>query len=136
MNKEKVDLIVKEIFDNFGLYDDIYDGYKANGKYISMPIEVDYEMHEKGIKIYDVISDTISDIESDGTTKVYYVIVENDFINFLCVTDEDISHEFYKTSLKFNLVFAYVKNLKNPDFSEYGDITVRNELGEFERVWR
>ena len=83
-----------------------------------------------------IVEDTISDIESDGTTKVYYVIVENNFINFLCVTDEDVSNEFYKTSLKFNLVFAYVKNLRNPDFSEYGDIKVRNVLGEFEREWR
>lgn len=72
-------------------------------------------------EICQKVNDKISDIQSNSDTKVIAVVISDEFMNFLCVTQEDIESEFYKEDLENNIVFCYVENLINPDFSEYGD---------------
>jgi len=72
-------------------------------------------------EICQKVNDKISDIQSSNDIKVIGVVISNEFMNFLCVTREDIESELYKSSLRNNIVFCYVENLINSDFSEYGD---------------
>ena len=93
-------------------------------------------MSENGGYLYwldDEQREYVSDFEAEYNTLVYHVIHNytevGEMLTFLYVSDDEEEWGYDRDDLKAGYACAYVKNLDEDAFSEFGSVGIKPELG-------
>jgi len=93
-------------------------------------------MSENGGYLYwldDEQREYVSDFEEEYNALVYHVIHNytevGEMLTFLYVSDDEDEWRYDRDDLKAGYACAYVKNLDEDAFSEFGSVGIKPELG-------
>ena len=80
----------------------------------------------------------IREIEEEYNILVYHAILNHaefgELLSLLYVSDSEDEWEFDRSDLLDGYIFAYVLNLDEPTYSEFGGITVKSRFGGLVRT--
>ena len=98
-------------------------------------------MSENGGFLYwlnDEQKEIVSDFEAEHDALVYHVIHDftgfGELLTFFYVSDDDEEWEYDRTDLKDGYACAYVKNLSDDLFSEFGSVCFKQQFGGLVRT--
>lgn len=92
--------------------------------------------------VNDEVQKQIDELEEKYSGLIYHVIVcqmilgdeKMTLYNFLWLTNEEGCWKYNHKDAKSGIVFAYVYNKDAPEYSEFGSICVRPEIGGLVRI--